>query len=159
MNKVIIYCDGSSNGKVGDGGYGAVVMNEKKILKISGYNANATNNTEELRATIFALRALKHSCEVEAFLDSQYVINGFAKGWVKNWKRNGWKSSTGDPVKNKELWIELDVEVAKHKVTWRWVKGHSGDHYNEMVDKLAKDAKNTKKGVRIYEDLPYKQEG
>lgn len=155
MNKVVIYTDGSSSGRSNEcGGWAAVIMNDKKILKISGYDNNATNQTMELSGLLFALRVLKHSCEVEAFLDSQYVINGFAKGWVKNWKRNGWKSSTGDPVKNKELWIELDIEVAKHKVTFHWVKGHSNNYYNEIVDKLAKDAKNTKKGIKVYEELP-----
>jgi len=154
MNKVKCWSDGSSNGKSNDcGGWAAIIMNEKKLLKLSGYDPSATNNTMELSALLFALQALKHPCEVEAFLDSQYVINGFAKCWVKNWKRNGWINNAGEPVKNKDLWIALDTEVAKHNITWRWVKGHAGNHYNEMVDKLAKEAKITKKGIRRYEDL------
>lgn len=154
LKRVTVYADGSSDGKSnGRGGWGAVLIGQHKKLMISGYSPCATNNTMELSALLFALRSLKEPCEVEAVLDSQYVINGFAKGWVKNWKENGWVSSSGEPVKNKNLWIELDLEVARHKMIWRWVKGHSGERYNEEADKLAREAKQNKEGVRLYEDI------
>ena len=147
----IIYCDGSSNGKSNDcGGWGAVLINKNNILKISGYSPNATNNTMELTAAIEALSALKVRSTVQMYVDSQYVMNGFVKGWLRNWKKNSWKNSEGNPVANKELWIKLEEVVNRHEVKWIWVKGHSGDKYNEMVDKLAKSAKTSKTGVREY---------
>jgi ribonuclease HI len=154
MNEVRIWTDGSSYGKSNQcDGWRAVLIYGNNILKISGYDSNATNNTMELTAAIEALSALKRPSVVKMNLDSQYVINGFAKGWVKNWKKKGWVNSEGKPVANKELWERLDAEVAKHKVSWVWIKGHSGNTYNEMADQLAKSAKATKKGVKEYGTL------
>jgi ribonuclease HI len=154
MKKVTIYTDGSSFGKSNDcGGWGCALIHEKTLLKLSGYDSNATNQTMELMAALQGLLILKESCEVLIILDSQYVMHGFTKFWVKNWKKNNWINSSGDPVKNKDLWMRLDEEVSKHKVTWMWVKGHSGDFYNEMVDKLAKAAKISKMGVKEYSKI------
>lgn len=151
MQKVIIYTDGSSNGKSNDhGGWAAVLIHKDKVLKISGYDSNATNQTMELTAALQGLLALKESCEVSIILDSQYVMHGFTKFWVKSWKKNNWISSTGTPVKNREIWEELDKAVSNHKVSWTWVKGHSGNHYNEMADQLAKAAKVSRVGVKEY---------
>ncbi len=139
MSKIEIYTDGACLGNPGRGGWGAILIYKEHQKKISGNERESTNNRMELRAPIEALRLLKKSSEVTIHTDSKYVMDGITQ-WIFNWKKNGWKSAKKDPIKNSELWRELDAEVAKHKITWKWVKGHSGNHFNEIVDQLAREA-------------------
>lgn len=139
MKKITAYTDGSCLGNPGPGGWGVVLMYNKHIKKLSGHQEDTTNNKMELTAAIEALKNLKESCEVELYTDSQYVKNGITK-WLKNWEKNGFKTANKKEVKNKELWILLDEYTKKHVVTWKWVKAHNGDKYNEMVDELARNA-------------------
>ena len=141
MNKIItIYTDGACSGNPGKGGWGAVIIG-KEELYLSGAQSLTTNNQMELTATIEALKNIKSSSIIHLYTDSQYVKNGINE-WILNWKKNGWVTANKKPVANKELWIELDKYVQIHKVTWYWVKGHSGNHYNELADKLAVNAMN-----------------
>jgi len=136
MKKVSIYTDGACSGNPGKGGWGAVLKFGDQEKNISGFHAETTNNRMELSGVIFALKALKESCEVELFSDSKYVLDGITK-WIDGWKAKGWKTASKQPVKNQDLWIELDFERSRHKIEFIWVKGHSGDKYNELADELA----------------------
>ena len=145
MNRTIkIYTDGACSGNPGKGGWGAVLIysdrNEEKYL--SGADQLTTNNKMELKATIESLKAIKKPSEINLYTDSQYVKNGISL-WIINWKNNGWKTASKKPVANQELWIELDRIVQFHDVKWFWVKGHSGNHYNEIADQLAVKAMNS----------------
>lgn len=136
MRVVEIFTDGACKGNPGPGGWGAVLRygdNEKQIF---GGEANTTNNRMELMAAIEALAVLKRECDVKLTTDSQYVRKGITE-WMKNWKRNGWKTAAKQPVKNADLWQRLDAEVQRHNVAWHWVKGHSGHPENELADQLA----------------------
>ena len=137
-SKIKIYTDGACSGNPGIGGWGAVLIDtdtgEKKYL--SGTDKLTTNNKMELTATIAALKSINKPSEIELYTDSQYVKNGINL-WIINWKSNGWKTANKKPVANKELWIELDKIVKFHNVNWFWVKGHSGNYYNEIADQLA----------------------
>jgi len=133
---IIIYTDGACSGNPGKGGWGAVLKCGKHEKEIYGSSEETTNNKMELQAVIEALKCLKEKCEVEIYTDSVYVKNGITD-WIKNWKLNGWKNSQKKPVKNIELWKNLDAEVSKHKIEWFWVKGHDGNEMNEKADKLA----------------------
>ena len=136
MKVVEIFTDGACKGNPGPGGWGAVLRygdNEKQIF---GGEANTTNNRMELMAAIEALAVLKRACDVKLTTDSQYVRKGITE-WMKNWKRNGWKTAAKQPVKNADLWQRLDEEVQRHNVAWHWVKGHSGHPENELADELA----------------------
>ena len=136
---VIIYTDGACQGNPGPGGWGAVLIFEKNIKKISGYSPNSTNNKMELTAAIEGLKSLKQSCKVELFTDSQYVKKGMSE-WIQGWILKNWVNAAKDPVKNKELWQELHELSKIHTVTWNWVKAHNGDKYNEEADRLATTA-------------------
>ena len=138
-NLVEIYTDGACSGNPGRGGYGAVLLYKEHRKEISGFEADTTNNRMELRAVIEALRILKKSSEVKIYTDSKYVMDGITK-WIYGWKKNGWKASDKKPVKNIDLWQELDAEVAKHQTTWVWVRGHNGNYFNEVADRLAREA-------------------
>ena len=142
-NKIKIYTDGACSGNPGKGGWGAVLIysdkHEEKYL--SGADKLTTNNKMELTATIESLKLIKKPNNIELYTDSQYVKNGISL-WIINWKNNGWKTANKKPVANKELWVELDKIVQFHNVTWFWVKGHSGNHYNEIADQLAVKAMN-----------------
>ena len=139
IKKITIYTDGSCLNNPGNGGWGAILKYNKTEKEISGNQQNTTNNQMELKAVIEALKSLKRKCEVDIFIDSQYVKNGMMQ-WIENWQKNNWKTANKKPVKNQELWQEL-VELAKqHKINWHWVKAHNGDEMNERVDKLARDA-------------------
>jgi len=137
--KIIIYTDGACSGNPGKGGYGAVLMYRDNYKEIFGFSPETTNNKMEITAVIEALKTLKRSCNVIIYTDSKYVMDGITK-WISSWKRNGWKTADRKPVKNVELWQELDLQCSKHSIQWQWVKGHSGDKYNEIVDKLARSA-------------------
>ena len=141
-NKITIYTDGACSGNPGKGGWGAVLIYGDKQKHLSGSAILTTNNKMELTATIEALKAVKKSSDIELYTDSQYVKNGINL-WIINWKKNGWKTANKKEVANKDLWIELDKYVTHHKITWFWVKGHSGNHYNEIADNLAVKAMNT----------------
>ena len=140
MEKIIIYTDGACSGNPGPGGWAAVLIYNGKEKEISGSNKNTTNNIMEITAVIEGLKALKYPCEVELNSDSAYVVNTFTQGWIFNWMQKGWKTASGDPVKNKELWQELYSLTKIHKVTFNKVKGHADNHYNNRCDELARDA-------------------
>jgi len=139
MKKVIIYTDGACSGNPGIGGWGAILRYGNIENEISGFEKETTNNKMELTAAVEALKRLKLPCEVELYSDSAYLINGFNQYWLKNWKAKGWKTASGDNVKNEELWRELDRLSAIHKITWIKVKGHADNEYNNKCDKLATD--------------------
>jgi len=137
--------DGACSGNPGPGGWGGlIIFEDKSELEIGGSEQNTTNNRMELTAAIKTLEKLKTYKLKENFklrTDSKYVIEGYTK-WIINWKKNGWKTANKKTVSNKELWIELDYNVNLHEVEWFWIKGHSGNHYNEIADKLAVNAMN-----------------
>ena len=141
MNEITIYTDGACSGNPGKGGWGAVLIQNRKEKHLSGSNKFTTNNQMELTATIEALKSIIKPSNIALYTDSQYVKNGITS-WIFNWKKNGWKTANKKPVANKDLWIELDKYVKIHSVNWFWVKGHSGDHYNEIADQLAVNAMN-----------------
>lgn len=139
MTRVSIYSDGACKGNPGPGGWGVLLCYGEHEKEICGGERETTNNRMELTAAIEALKALKKRCDVMLYTDSQYVKNGIQK-WVGKWKRNNWKTASGNPVKNQDLWESLDQEVLRHRVSWRWVKGHSGNPGNERADRLANQA-------------------
>jgi ribonuclease HI len=136
MNEVIIYTDGACKGNPGPGGWGAWLKSGPHEKELFGGEAQTTNNRMELRAVIEALAALKSRANVVVYTDSAYVKNGIT-AWIHGWKAKGWRTADGKPVKNVELWQQLDRLAAAHAVTWRWVKGHAGDPGNERADALA----------------------
>ena len=133
---VVIYTDGACKGNPGPGGWGALLRSGAHERELFGGEAHTTNNRMELTAVIRALDSLKRSCAVDLFTDSQYVKNGI-ETWIRNWRRNGWKTADKKPVKNEDLWRALDEAVARHEVKWHWVKGHAEDVDNERADALA----------------------
>ena len=138
-NKVVIYTDGACRGNPGPGGWGAILSYQGNEKKLKGFDPETTNNRMELMAVIEALRSLKRGCAVELYTDSKYVLQGI-NDWIVNWKKNGWKTAAKKPVKNVDLWQQLDEQSAQHEINWHWVKGHSGNPGNEMADQLANDA-------------------
>lgn len=139
MKQVSIYTDGACRGNPGVGGWGALLRYGKHEKTLSGAEDETTNNRMELTAAIYALASLKESCTVDLYTDSKYVQKGISE-WIHNWKKQGWKTSNKKPVKNADLWQQLDAEVVRHKITWHWVKGHSGHVENEYVDGVANQA-------------------
>ena len=139
MPEVEIFTDGACRGNPGPGGWAALLRSQGVEKMISGAEQETTNNQMELMAAIEGLEALKRASSVVLTTDSQYVRQGITQ-WIHGWKRNGWKTSQKQPVKNKMLWQRLDTAVAKHQVEWHWVKGHSGHEENERVDMAANDA-------------------
>lgn len=136
MKQVIIYCDGSSIGNPGPGGWGAVVADSTRAKELGGYVKETTNNRMELTAAIESLRILKTASDVTLHTDSSYVINGITK-WVNGWVKNGWMTKEKKDVVSKDLWQELVDVTEKHDVTWKHVKGHSGIELNERADMIA----------------------
>tara|TARA_Y100001968_G_scaffold284812_1_gene284370 strand:+ start:232 stop:678 length:447 start_codon:yes stop_codon:yes gene_type:complete len=144
-NTVYIFTDGACRGNPGEGGWGAILQSDSHEKEISGYSKETTNNIMELTAVIRSLQALKKSCNIILTTDSKYVQNGITT-WIHNWKKNGWKTANKKNVKNKDLWIVLDEECKKHKIKWKWIKGHSGHVLNERADLLANLAIDNKGG-------------
>ena len=139
MNSVTIYTDGACSGNPGPGGYGAILICNGKEREISGGEPETTNNRMEIRAVIESLKKLKHPCDVEVYSDSSYVVNTFLQGWITSWQKKNWHNSSGDSVKNQDLWQELYDLTQYHHVSWIKVKGHSDNEYNNRCDKLATD--------------------
>jgi len=136
MKKVCIYTDGACSGNPGPGGWAAILTYGENERELSGGESATTNNRMELMAVISALTALKESCEVELWTDSQYIEKAINEGWLAGWKRRGWKRKGGE-LKNIELWQELDRLLGLHRVNFNWLKGHDGHKYNERCDALA----------------------
>lgn len=134
---VTIYTDGACSGNPGPGGWGAILRSGKTEKELYGGEPETTNNRMELQAAISALTALKRSCTVDLYTDSEYVRNGITQ-WISGWKARGWKTAAKKPVKNAELWQALEEAADRHEVTWHWVKGHAGHPENERADELAR---------------------
>ena len=148
MKQVEIHTDGACLGNPGPGGWGALLRYGQTEREIAGSESDTTNNRMELMAAIAALETLSAPCEVTLHTDSQYVLKGLTE-WLPNWVRRGWKTAAGQPVKNQDLWERLHAVALRHKVQWRWVKGHAGHVENERVDKLARKA-----AEMIREEMP-----
>ena len=140
MKKVTIYTDGACSGNPGPGGYGTIMVYGEYRKEISGGNKNTTNNRMELQGVIEGLRGLNQSCVVDVFSDSRYVVDAVEKGWVYNWKKKNWMQDKTTPRLNADLWRELLELLGKHKVTFHWIRGHSGHLENERCDELARKA-------------------
>lgn len=134
-----IFTDGACRGNPGPGGWGAILRSHHHEKTVSGAEKHTTNNRMELMAVIGALSLLKKESKVAITTDSQYVKNGITK-WIHGWKKNGWKTSDRKPVKNSDLWQQLDDLVKPHDISWHWVKGHTGHPENEWADELANQA-------------------
>ncbi len=139
IKHVCIYTDGACSGNPGPGGWGSILMWNGHIHEISGGDIQTTNNRMEMISVIEALQCLKNPCRVTLYTDSQYVRNGITT-WIHSWKRNNWRTAAKKSVKNVDLWREIDRLNAVHDVKWNWVKGHSGDKWNDRADELARKA-------------------
>ena len=138
-NIVHIFTDGACKGNPGPGGWGAIMKYGDHVKELNGYSSKTTNNIMEITAVIEALKSLTRPCVIILTTDSNYVKDGITQ-WIHNWKKKGWKTANKKPVKNKECWLQLDVEVQRHQIEWKWVKGHSGHPENERADELANEA-------------------
>ena len=134
--QVVMYTDGACKGNPGVGGWGVSLQYGRHRKELFGGEAETTNNRMELPAAIEGLKQLKQACKVTIYTDSKYVMQGMEE-WLAGWKARGWKTASKSPVKNVDLWQQLDELVGKHEVTWQWVKGHAGDEGNERADELA----------------------
>ena len=134
--KVVVYTDGACKGNPGPGGWGVWMVSGSHEKEMWGGERSTTNNRMELTAVIEALTVLKRPCEVVVYTDSEYVRKGITE-WINGWKRRGWKTADNKPVKNADLWQTLEQAANRHRVDWRWVKGHAGDPGNERADGLA----------------------
>jgi len=154
VSHIDIYADGACRGNPGPGGWGALLISGDHKKELSGSEALTTNNRMELLAAIRALEALKKpGTSARVFTDSQYVIKGI-KEWVASWKKRGWKTADKKPVKNQDLWEQLDALAANHDLEWHWVRGHSGVEGNEHVDRLANEAIDAMLGGRTSAQSP-----
>ncbi len=144
-----VFTDGACRGNPGPGGWGAILRVQGRERELSGGAPYTTNNRMEMTAVIEALKALPEGSDVVLTTDSQYVQKGITQ-WIKNWKRNGWKNAAGEPVKNADLWWELDRLSQRHSMKWHWVRGHSGHRENERCDELARKeiAKNSARSIQ-----------
>ena len=133
---ISLYTDGACKGNPGKGGWGVLMRYDSHEKELFGGEAHTTNNRMELTAIIQGLAALKRPCAVVIYTDSQYVKNGMEK-WIHGWKKNGWKTASKQPVKNEDLWQQLDRLAAQHQIQWQWVRGHAGHAENERADALA----------------------
>jgi len=139
MKRVTIFTDGACAGNPGPGGWGAVLITGPHRREISGCDPQTTNNRMEMTAALEALRVLKEPCEIDLYTDSQYLRNGIEK-WLSKWKRSQWRTAAKKPVKNADLWEQLDAATERHAVRWHWVRGHDGNVENERCDELANEA-------------------
>jgi len=137
--QITIYTDGGCSPNPGPGGFAAILLWKDRVREIKGGELHSTNNRMELMAAIVALEALKFPSTVDLHTDSQYLRNGITI-WIKDWRRNGWRTAGRTPVKNVELWQRLEAAVAHHRVRWHWVRGHSGHDLNERADRLVREA-------------------
>ena len=133
---VYLFTDGACKGNPGAGGWGVLLRYGEHEKELFGGEAQTTNNRMELTAVLSGLKTLNRPCDVVICTDSQYVKNGM-ESWIHNWKKNGWKTAGRQPVKNADLWQQLDEQVARHRVRWQWIKGHAGHAENERADALA----------------------
>ncbi len=140
-SSVTIFCDGGCKPNPGAGAWAAILRCGETEKELTGGERETTNNRMELTAVTRALEELKVPCDVRIVTDSEYLANAFRQKWIDNWKRNGWKTSTKEPVKNKDLWVALDALIAKHRITWEWTKGHAGHAENERCDELATETR------------------
>ena len=131
-----MYTDGACKWNPGIGGWGVYILAKNDETDLNGFDINTTNNKMELTAVIEGLKTLQNKAEVTIFTDSQYVKNGISQ-WIYKWKKNGWKTASKKPVKNKDLWKQLDYLIKDHTINWEWVRGHSGNPGNEKADLLA----------------------
>ena len=138
LPRVTIYTDGACQGNPGPGGWGVILRYGQHEKTLSGGEADTTNNRMELQAALEALRAQTEPCQVTLFTDSEYLKKGITE-WLPNWKRRNWRRK-GGKLANVDLWMKLDEEITRHQISWRWVRGHAGHHFNERVDKLARKA-------------------
>ncbi|MDE2148900.1 MAG: ribonuclease HI [Gammaproteobacteria bacterium] len=136
MKRVVIHTDGACRGNPGPGGWGALLAWNDHRRELSGGEAHTTNNRMELTAAIRALDALRESCQITLFTDSNYLRQGVTQ-WLAQWQARGWRTADRKPVKNQDLWKQLADAAARHQIEWRWVKGHAGNPENEMADRLA----------------------
>lgn len=139
LNHVIIHTDGGCLGNPGPGGYAAILQHGSQRFEVSGAEPATTNNRMELRAAIEALRVLRVSCRIDLHTDSEYLRNGITQ-WIRGWKARGWLTAGKTPVKNEDLWRQLDALAQQHQMQWHWVKGHAGDPLNEKCDQMARAA-------------------
>ena len=139
MSRVEIFTDGACSGNPGPGGWGAILRAGGQEKELSGGERATTNNRMEMMAVIRGLAALKTPSSVTLYTDSRYVLDGATK-WIVNWKKNGWKTADKKPVKNEDLWRQLEAETARHQIVWKWVRGHDGHPENERADALARGA-------------------
>lgn len=139
MKHISIYTDGACRGNPGPGGWGVLLRYGTVEKKLKGAEDHTTNNRMELTAAIKALQALKQACKVELYTDSQYLRKGMTE-WLADWKKRGWKTADKKPVKNADLWEQLETETHRHQVSWHWVKGHSNHPENDIADELANQA-------------------
>ena len=137
MKKVELYTDGACRGNPGAGGWGAILVFKGKEKELSGGEPQTTNNRMELMAAIAGMEALKEPCEIVLTSDSKYLTDAINKGWLENWKKNGWRKSDKSAVLNVELWQRIDELISIHRVSFVWVQGHAGHPYNERCDALA----------------------
>ncbi len=139
---VLIHTDGACLGNPGPGGWAALLQHRGRERELSGGEPDTTNNRMELMAAIMALETLRRACAIRLRTDSQYVRQGITQ-WLPGWIARGWRTSGGDPVKNRDLWERLQAAAARHEIHWEWVRGHAGDPDNERVDRLARAAAET----------------
>jgi ribonuclease HI len=139
MQRVTIFTDGACRTNPGPGGWAAVLIYQGRQKELSGSAPSTTNNRMELIAAIEALSALKRRCAVELFTDSEYLKKGI-QNWLPRWKSRSFRTIDGQPVKNQDLWEQLDQAASRHEVEWNWVRGHAGNEMNELCDRLAKEA-------------------
>lgn len=138
MKTCVIYTDGACLGNPGPGGWAALVQMDEESTTLSGGTPSTTNNRMEMHAVIASLKFLPEPFAVELYTDSRYVINGINE-WIDTWSKNNWRTANRKPVKNKELWQELSAQTQEHRISWHWVRGHSGNQFNELVDRLARE--------------------
>ncbi len=149
---VTIYSDGACLGNPGRGGYGTVLLFGSHRKELAGGFQRTTNNRMELLGAIVGLESLTRPCKVELWSDSQYLIHAMTKGWLDGWQKRGWRTSSKEPVKNRDLWERLLAAIEGHEIRWQWVRGHTGNPENERCDQLAVGAAN---GGELAEDTGY----